>query len=253
MRHRTRSRRILTTLGGAVLLLGVIVAPTTVASALIGGGDVTVDVATSPDGPTPVGSDATMTVTVENVGDAEAPDVVVTNVLDPALELTDALTSDGDCSVTSVVVCSIGTISPGETSTVTLGVAPSETGVLETLTTAAAPLDPNLTNNAVSSFVRAVDRAGGNGQADGCTITGTSGDETLRGTPGRDVICGRGGEDVLSGLRGNDVLRGGGGDDVLKGGAGRDRLSGQAGRDRFVGGAGRDVCATRHGESGRRC
>jgi Ca2+-binding RTX toxin-like protein len=86
--------------------------------------------------------------------------------------------------------------------------------------------------------------------AQGCTITGTSGADILRGTPGHDVICGLGGNDALDGAGGNDVLMGGpgddqlsgvGGNDVLYGGPGNDKLQGGAGRDTVYGGYGRDM------------
>jgi hypothetical protein len=94
--------------------------------------------------------------------------------------------------------------------------------------------------------------APGQPQPQGCTITGTDGDDVLTGTAGDDVICGLGGKDTLIGLGGDDVLLGGdgadtllggAGNDVLKGGRGADELVGGKGNDRLTGGAGRDHLA----------
>lgn len=87
----------------------------------------------------------------------------------------------------------------------------------------------------------------GGGEPDGCTITGTAGDDVLTGTPGDDIICGLAGNDVLRGLGGNDRLDGGKGNDHLVGGDGNDYLSGDAGDDQLEGGAGNDEL---HGNSG---
>jgi hypothetical protein len=92
----------------------------------------------------------------------------------------------------------------------------------------------------------------GQPQPQGCTITGTPGDDVLTGTPAADVICGLSGKDTLVGLGGDDVLLGGdgadtllggGGKDVLTGGKGSDELVGGKGNDRLTGGAGRDHLA----------
>jgi uncharacterized repeat protein (TIGR02543 family) len=80
----------------------------------------------------------------------------------------------------------------------------------------------------------------GQSQPQGCTITGTPGDDVLTGTPGDDVICGLGGKDTLVGRSGDDVLLGGDGADTLLGGAGTDVLEGGAGSDELVGGKGND-------------
>jgi len=75
---------------------------------------------------------------------------------------------------------------------------------------------------------------------EGCTIWGTSGDDTLTGTDGDDVICGLGGNDTIFGGAGDDLLLGGSGDDELLGQAGSDKLRGGKGADILRGGSGRD-------------
>jgi uncharacterized delta-60 repeat protein len=66
-------------------------------------------------------------------------------------------------------------------------------------------------------------------KVNGCTITGTTGDDVLTGTSGADVICGGPGDDQLYGLDGGDNLKGGDGNDLLVGGNGHDLLIGGAG------------------------
>jgi Ca2+-binding RTX toxin-like protein len=100
----------------------------------------------------------------------------------------------------------------------------------------ASNLVANDTNGDWDVFVR--DREG-----DGCTITGTAGDDVLAGTPGDDVICGLGGNDELRGGDRHDVLSGGAGDDRLVGASGKDWLYGGDGNDHLTGGTGADAFA----------
>lgn len=83
---------------------------------------------------------------------------------------------------------------------------------------------------------------------EGCTVSGTSGDDVLVGTSGDDVICGEGGDDTIRGLGGDDRLFGGAGNDVLEGGDGDDEVWGEDGDDELIGGAGNDAL---FGASGR--
>jgi hypothetical protein len=75
----------------------------------------------------------------------------------------------------------------------------------------------------------------------GCTIRGTSGDDSLRGTGGDDVICAGGGDDRVAAGAGRDAVFGDAGDDELDGGLGDDTLYGDDGEDRLDGGPGDDV------------
>jgi Ca2+-binding RTX toxin-like protein len=78
------------------------------------------------------------------------------------------------------------------------------------------------------------------GGGNGCTITGTEGDDVLTGTSDRDVICGLGGDDQINAMGGDDVVLGGAGDDRLFGGGGGDRMNGGAGDDLVNGKQGTD-------------
>ncbi|WP_255689627.1 hypothetical protein [Actinoplanes sp. DH11] len=93
------------------------------------------------------------------------------------------------------------------------------------------------TNGTGDVFVRDLDAG------EGCTITGTGGDDSLTGTAGADVICGLGGNDTIDGGGGDDTVKGGPGSDTLSGGGGADAVDGGGGADRVDGGGGDDVIA----------
>lgn len=76
---------------------------------------------------------------------------------------------------------------------------------------------------------------------EGCTITGTAGDDVLEGTGAADVICGLTGDDQIFGKAGADTLKGGGGNDTIDGGNGNDRIYGNDGDDSMLGSAGADA------------
>lgn len=68
-----------------------------------------------------VGDTLTYSVAVTNRGNADAPDVVVTDVLPGEVSFVSAATTKGTCSESSgTVTCPIGTLSGGETATVTV-------------------------------------------------------------------------------------------------------------------------------------
>jgi Ca2+-binding RTX toxin-like protein len=75
----------------------------------------------------------------------------------------------------------------------------------------------------------------------GCTIIGTSGNDTIGGTSGDDVICGLGGTDYIDGHQGNDTIYGGTGNDTLRGALGDDHLLGGPGADTLIGSGGNDT------------
>jgi Ca2+-binding RTX toxin-like protein len=149
--------------------------------------------------------------------------------------------------------CTIGTLAPGATTTVTAGfveaaIHPSLPGVrASTATVSASTIDPVPGNGSASlrtnvlpyvppqlPQVPFVLRP--------CTnvIRGTRDDDVLRGTLFGDRLVGNDGDDLLKGSGADDCLEGGAGNDVLDGGDGNDRLAGSAGKDRMTGGAGSD-------------
>ncbi|ANL30134.1 serralysin-like metalloprotease domain-containing protein (plasmid) [Rhizobium phaseoli] len=78
-------------------------------------------------------------------------------------------------------------------------------------------------------------------QAEGFTITGSSGADTITGGGGNDTLDGGSGNDTLVGAAGNDSLFGSGGSDVLIGGVGNDVLYDESGDDVLDGGDGDDT------------
>ena len=102
-------------------------------------------------------------------------------------------------------------------------------GFISTSTGTAAPPFP-----ATWDFFEVVPGGGGTTEPpppDGCTIEGTSANDTLTGTAGNDVICGLGGNDTIKGAGGNDTIKGQDGSDKLSGGTGDDTLEGGIGND----------------------
>ncbi|ARQ13742.1 serralysin-like metalloprotease domain-containing protein (plasmid) [Rhizobium etli] len=78
-------------------------------------------------------------------------------------------------------------------------------------------------------------------QAEGFTITGSSGADNITGGAGNDTLDGGSGNDTLVGAGGNDSLFGSGGSDVLIGGEGNDVLYDESGDDVLDGGNGDDT------------
>lgn len=69
----------------------------------------------------------------------------------------------------------------------------------------------------------------------------TSRPDLIYGNGGNDRLSSLGGRDLVDGGADNDVIRGGAGSDILKGGGGADRLEGGKGDDVLEGGAAGDV------------
>ncbi|WP_327353681.1 calcium-binding protein [Streptomyces sp. NBC_01304] len=214
-----------------------------------GGGADEADLATTvTDSPDPValGGSFTDTVTVTNNGPDNATSVETSVAYTGAASTLGTVSpSQGTCTPSgSTVNCALGSLANGASATVTITVEPSATGtVTATATTTATEDDPTPGNNsdAESTTVN---------NANGCTITGTSGNDTINGTNGNDVICALGGNDTVNagnghdtvyGGAGNDTLNGDNGDDTLHGGDGDDALNGNNGNDTINGGAGDDT------------
>ena len=100
------------------------------------------------DSVTPVKS-VTYTIVVTNHGPAAASNVVMTDVLPANATLTSAMTTQGSCAGASTVICTVGTLSPNGSATITLAVTfPSTTGTISnTATVASDTPDPNPGNN----------------------------------------------------------------------------------------------------------
>lgn len=237
--------------------------------------------ADSPD-PVRVGGQLTYTIGIEDLGPAPATGVTVTDNLPKGVGLVSATGPSGACATQGgKVTCAIGSLTPtavnygGSPATVTIVVAPRNTGVIRnTATVKSDQKDPVNANDKATAATRVLGPPTCRGAT--ATISGTPGDDFLVGTPGpdviaalaggdrvvsrsgRDLICagagndfvgagsaadrafGGTGRDRLLGRGGPDLLEGSGGNDVLKGGRGSDRLRGGRGVDRCGGGGGTD-------------
>ncbi len=198
--------------------------------------DLTVDMTDSAD-PVALGASYSYTATVTNDGPGAATGVTATTTLSGAAgSILSAVPSQGSCAVAApTVTCTLGTLPDSASATVTVDVEPTGTGTI-TATTAASGVeaDPDTGNNTDAESTT-IDNT------NGCTITGTAGNDTINGSSGNDVICGFGGNDIINGGNGNDTIYGGTGADDIDGGNGDDQVYGGAGNDDLDGQNGDDV------------
>jgi uncharacterized repeat protein (TIGR01451 family) len=103
--------------------------------------------------PVPPGTKVTYTIVVTNNGPAIATGVVVTDALPSGVTFVSATPSQGTCSGTTTVICSIGTLANGQSATIALAVltTASSGSITNTAAVSAANTDPNTTNNATTS------------------------------------------------------------------------------------------------------
>lgn len=95
-------------------------ASASVATAVVAG-PTDVRIAKSVSAPAPVtGATATYTIDVTNDGPGTAVNTVVTDVLPAGTTFTSATSTQGSCSGTTTVTCTVGTLAPGQTETITL-------------------------------------------------------------------------------------------------------------------------------------
>ena len=100
----------------------------------------------------------TYTITVTNGGAATANGVSVSDTLPGGTTFVSATPSQGSCSGTSTVVCSLGSLSNGSSATVTLIVTAPATpaSVINTATVSSTTADPNSANNSATTTVSVV-------------------------------------------------------------------------------------------------
>jgi uncharacterized repeat protein (TIGR01451 family) len=96
----------------------------------------------------PAGGEITYTIVVTNQGPNAALDVILDGATPAGLTF---VASAGDC--TTPFPCSLGTLLPGQTRTITVrySVAPSVTAVTHTVTTSSSTPDPSLPNNSATA------------------------------------------------------------------------------------------------------
>ncbi|MDQ3282017.1 MAG: DUF11 domain-containing protein [Acidobacteriota bacterium] len=83
---------------------------------------------TTPTTSTTTGGSVTYTITVTNNGPSTATNVVVTDALPAGLQYVSAVPSQGSCSGTTTVTCSLGTLNNGANATITLQTLVTSTG-----------------------------------------------------------------------------------------------------------------------------
>jgi len=101
----------------------------------------------------PTGSTINYTITVSNAGPSPATGAVVTDLLPAGLQFVSATPSQGTCSGTAPVTCSLGTIPNGANATIALSATVTATTgtITNTASVSAASTDPGSGNNSGSS------------------------------------------------------------------------------------------------------
>ncbi len=95
------------------------------------------------------GQIVTYTIAITNGGPSTATNVIMSDNLPASVSYGSASPSQGTCSGTSLVTCSLGVLNSGASAAVTLVVTPTiEGAVVNTATVTSAMADPNLANNA---------------------------------------------------------------------------------------------------------
>jgi len=115
--------------------------------------DIGVFIADSPD-PVQVGQNLTytITVTVFGTGPNVTANVTMNDTLPANVSFVSVAPSQGNCSGTSTVICSLGKLAAFTSATVTLVVTPTVAGALNNTASAHAPmLDPNPFNNSATA------------------------------------------------------------------------------------------------------
>jgi uncharacterized repeat protein (TIGR01451 family) len=116
--------------------------------------DIGVSKVDSPD-PVNVGSNLTYTLVVTNHGPGAAPNAALSDALPAGVSFVSVGTTLGSCSFASGTVrCSFGTMSVGQTATVTIVVRVDQAGtIVNTAGVATSVADPNVQNNQIATAV----------------------------------------------------------------------------------------------------
>ena len=99
----------------------------------------------------PLGSNISYTITVNNAGPNSAAGVTVTDPIPPNTTLVSATPSQGSCSGTATVNCSLGLIGSGGSATIALVLSVNSGAVTNTAAVMAATTDTNANNSSTSS------------------------------------------------------------------------------------------------------
>ncbi|HYU57282.1 MAG TPA: calcium-binding protein, partial [Actinomycetota bacterium] len=211
---------------------------------IVTGANLGITMSDSPD-PVTVGSTITYHLTVTNGGPEPATGVTVATTLPAGATKQSATASQGSCSGTTTVTCTLGAIGVAGSATVDIVASTSMAGTATaTAVVSGNESDPQPANDSATAQTTV------NANANGCTILGTGGDDVIVGSPGNDVVCASTGNDTVSGGGGDDDLRGGAGNDTLNGGADDDILTGGPDSDDLFGNAGMDTLQAQDGVTG---
>ncbi len=111
--------------------------------------------------PVTVGQTLTYTLNVANAGPSDATGTVLSDQLPAGVSLASAQPSQGACSGTTTVSCSLGTVPAGGSASVVLQVIPNAAGTLtDTASVTSGVTDPDTSNNSASVTVDAVNVPG---------------------------------------------------------------------------------------------
>jgi Tol biopolymer transport system component len=213
---------------------------------------------------------------VTNDGNLPATGVQLRYVVPDRMVLISAQPTQGSCSGSPELVCSLGIVDPGGTATVVLRFRvpePARLGNVMSVSGNEPDNDPSYDHSDPWQWdfpwCRVIDGPGAvvHGTSDDDLICGTThgdrinsatGDDELRSGPGndrldagpgsdivyaeedQDEIWGGDGRDRIFSQEGDDVVRGGDGDDWAFAETGADILDGGGGADKLLGGSGRD-------------
>ena len=113
--------------------------------------DVAITKTDDPD-PVLVGQTLTYTLTATNNGPAAASNVVVTDNMPGGVSFVSATATQGTCSGTTTVTCSVGSLGSGSSATITIRVTPLNGGTLSnTASVQASESDPHSNNNSATA------------------------------------------------------------------------------------------------------
>src|SRR5262249_4380080 len=152
--------------------------------------DLSVTASVAPN-PVTVGNNLTFTITITNAGPSPATNATLTDTLPAGATLVSATASQGTCSGSGPVTCSLGTVTAGSSVTVALLVIPTQAGTASlTATVTAAEVDANATNNAVTVAATVnPPSTGGDGGNDGDGGSGGAPDMDGDGVPDATDNC----------------------------------------------------------------
>jgi len=111
--------------------------------------------------PVGVGAPLSYTIKVTNHGPDGATGVTLTDPLPATVTFVSATPSQGNCTGTATITCSLGSLSTGSSATVTIAVTPTQVGgISNTATVTANESDPDTSNNSATQVttINGVDR-----------------------------------------------------------------------------------------------